>query len=419
MNSSPSLGFTASLLPLGLHRTAIKPRSLCVSGFARLFTTPITRPNRLTRLSPVSSSPRVTTVSSICHQTQGSPIADEADDPPDDPSLTETFRVSSHEHGERIDRAIAERYGERSRTYVQKLLSAGCVRVNDREMQSKSFRLTESDVITVKFTPQQKDVELQGEDIPLDVLYEDSHIAVINKPAGMVVHPSAGHWSGTLVHALCFRYPQILSSPSSQHRPGIVHRLDKGTSGAIVVARTPEAHMRLSERFRLRQVRKEYVAITIGNPCGKTGRENVDIDVPIGRNGQDRMKMIVDTPLTNRICINAKEAKTSVHKLSHDANGLLHAARIQLHTGRTHQIRVHLQHIRTPVLGDDLYGRLDVNKRFISSAQRPMLHAQLLHFMHPIDENKVVKVTAPLPDDMKQLMRNVVYPDFEQHLPDW
>lgn len=120
-----------------------------------------------------------------------------------------------------------------------------------------------------------------------------------------------------------------------------------------------------------------------------------------------------------RSCINAKEARTSVHTLSHDANGLLHAARVELHTGRTHQIRVHLEHINSPVLGDDLYGKLDINRRFISSAQRPMLHAHLLEFAHPVYEDRLIRVKAPLPADMRQLLRNVVYPTYQEDFPDW
>lgn len=324
-------------------------------------------------------------------------------------SPLETFRVSAHEAGKRLDKLISERFNERSRTYIQSLLSSSCVTVDDSTVTTKSVKPCVDQLITVRFLPIQRDLPLIPESIPLNVVYEDPYLVIVNKPAGMVIHPAPGNWTGTLVHTLCYHYPEIASQGGP--RPGIVHRLDKGTSGLIVVARTPETAAAMSARFANRQVRKQYIAITVGNPAGK-GCVGRSIDAAIGRCPIDRFRMtILDENAGGR------PAHSTVRAIAHDSAGLLHVVCVNIETGRTHQIRVHLRHVRAPVLGDDLYGARDVNRRFASAATRPMLHAQRLTFEHPIT-GKEIDVTAPLSDDMHTLLRRVVYPNFETET-DW
>lgn len=328
----------------------------------------------------------------------------------DELCTTEVFRVNTQEAGIRIDKLIAQRFNEKSRTYTQTLLSSSCVTVDDKIVTTKSIRLSEGQLVVVRFLPQQRQLPLTGEDIPLNLLHEDEHIIVVNKPAGMVTHPAPGNWNGTLVHALCYRYSDMAALGGL--RPGIVHRLDKGTSGAIVVARSPEAHAALSEQFAARGVRKEYVAITIGNLAGDGCIGRV-IDAPLGRSPPDRLRMAVLAEEEG-----GKTAQRTIETAAHDASGLLHAVRVQIGTGRTHQIRVHLRHVRTPVLGDELYGAHDVNRRFTTSAPRPMLHAVRLTFLHPLT-GQTIDVRAPLPADMQRLLERVVYPQFYDEQPGW
>lgn len=351
---------------------------------------------RPTHLSPVVRAPHATLQTVGEHQEE-------------DLGTIETFRVIPDEAGMRIDKLIAQRFNEKSRTYIQTLLSSSCVAVDDHETTTKSARVSTHQLITVRFLPQQRDLPLMGEPIALDILHEDAHVVVVNKPAGMVVHPAPGNWTGTLVHALCHQYDDIaaLGGP----RPGIVHRLDKGTSGVIAVARTSEAHAALCEQFAARGVQKEYAAITVGNPAGP-GCVGRVINASIGRSPTDRLRMAVLADEDG-----GKAATTTMETVGHDASGLLHAVRVRISTGRTHQIRVHMRHVRTPVLGDDLYGAHDINRRFASAATRPMLHAVRIAFTHPVT-GLAVDVTAPLADDIRQILRRVVYPSFAEQ-PGW
>lgn len=324
------------------------------------------------------------------------------------PSL-ETFRIDEHEAGKRLDKLIADRFNEKSRTYVQSLLLSSCISVDDAVITSKSAKFAVGQLVAVRFLPTQRDLPLTPEAIPLDIVFEDSDLIVINKPAGMVVHPAPGNWTGTLVHALCYHYPDIAEQGGS--RPGIVHRLDKGTSGLIAVARSREVASSIAMQFSQRQVSKEYITISVGNPARK-GCVGRSIDVPIGRCPVDRLRMaVVDENAGGR------PAHSTVHTVAHDAIGLLHAVRVHIDSGRTHQIRVHLRHARAPVLGDDVYGARDVNRRFASSATRPMLHARRLTFDHPVTGARL-DLKAPLPEDMRSLLRRTVYPNFEAET-DW
>lgn len=327
----------------------------------------------------------------------------------EDLSTLETFRVADYEVGKRLDKLISERFNEKSRTYIQSLLSSSCVSVDDVVVNAKSAKLVADQLVTIRFLPTQRDLPLTPEPVPLDIAYEDSDLVVVNKPAGMVVHPAPGNWTGTLVHALCHRYPDIADQGGA--RPGIVHRLDKGTSGLIVVARSREVASSIASQFSQRQVFKEYIAITIGNPAGK-GCVGRSINAAIGRCPVDRLRMaVVDGNAGGR------PAYSTVHTLAHDDAGLLHAVRVHIGSGRTHQIRVHLRHVRAPVLGDDIYGARDVNRRFASSATRPMLHARRLTFDHPVTGVKL-DIKAPLAEDMQNLLSRVVYPNFKAET-DW
>lgn len=346
------------------------------------------------------------------------PCASEATGPdeaePDDVLETESFRVSAAQSGARIDKLLAEHFTGRSRTYIQSLLSQSQVLLDGEPVSSKSIRPVAGQLISVTFLPVARDAPLTGEAMDLDVLYEDAHLAVLNKRAGIVVHPSAGHWTGTLVHGLLHRYPAI-SAVGGAERPGIVHRLDKGTSGVIVVARTAEAHAALGTQFAERRVRKEYLAVTVGNPCRVRSRllgndvaieqRSVLVNLPLGRSRQDRTRMTVDAET-------GREARSTVELLRSENDGLLHVSRVLLHTGRTHQIRVHLAALNCPILGDDLYGVASINKRY-PGLQRPMLHARRLSFEHPVLPGQTVRVSAPVPADMQALLDKHFQPEQE------
>lgn len=323
--------------------------------------------------------------------------------------MLETFRITESESGQRIDKILPLRINARSRSYVQSLLKSGHVHI-DGETPSKSHRAIPGELVSVHLIPTQRELPLQPEDIPLNVAYEDDHLIIINKPNGMVVHPAPGNWHSTLVHALSFHYPSIRTMGGN--RPGIVHRLDKGTTGLVMAAKTEAMQTRLAELFARREVRKEYIAISVGNPSGE-GCVGRLIDASLGRSPTDRLRMCVLPEEAG-----GKQARSRIEVCGHDDRGLLHAVRVGIETGRTHQIRVHLRHVRAPVLGDDLYGAVDINRRFCSSASRPMLHAFRLTFKHP-ETGEVVDVTAPLPDDMRSLMKRVVYPQFEEEEEGW
>lgn len=341
------------------------------------------------------------------HRTFASAVPDVLSSSEEDDSLVpiESFRVTADESGARLDKLLADRFNARSRTYIQTLFTSSCVTLDDTLTTTKSFRPSEGQLVTVRFLPVAKDLPLIPENLPLSVLHADEHLIIVNKPPDLVVHPAPGNWTGTLVHALCYHFPDIalLGGP----RPGIVHRLDKGTSGVIAIARTSTAAFALSTLFAERRVRKDYVAITVGNPAG-TGCLSRTLDAAIGRAPRDRTRMAVVSEHAG-----GRSAVSHVSIAASDDRGLLHAVRIRIDTGRTHQIRVHVAHAGAPVLGDETYGLLDVNRRFASAATRPMLHALRLRFMHPVTK-KAIDVAAPLPRDMRDLMQRVVYPGFAE-----
>ncbi len=284
--------------------------------------------------------------------------------------------------GMRLDVWLAGRLPDMSRSRLQSLLSAGQISLAGRRAKA-SLKVTAGMTATVTIPPPAP-VALVPEDIPLQVLHEDRHLLVVNKPPGMVVHPAAGHSTGTLVNALLYRCPG-LEGIGGEQRPGIVHRLDKDTSGAIVVAKNDAAMVRLSAQFRNRKVRKEYVAIVRGCPVPPEQR----IETPIGRNRHDRMRMSTRPAGKGRTAVTHLRVERSFGNFS--------LVRLQIETGRTHQIRVHMAHIGHPVAGDRQYGgrreRADAG-RF----PRQMLHAETLSFTHPAT-SRTVSFKAPLPPD--------------------
>ncbi len=295
---------------------------------------------------------------------------------------TESLFVEPNEQDVRLDKLLVDRFPNMSRTYFQWLISEGFVSVNG-EIVKKSSKLAVGDEIEVQFVPT-VELDLTPENIPLDILYEDEHMIAVNKPAGLVVHPGPGNWKGTFVNALLYHCKALEKTDAI--RPGIVHRLDKDTSGVLIAAKTSEMHLKLSALFAKRQVEKHYLAICIGKPQSQT------IDAPIGRHATQRKLMAVTET--------GKPARTHIEVLQ--SNGLLSLLDINLETGRTHQIRVHLRHINHPILGDDVYGKV------LYGATRQLLHAYTLRFIHPIT-NKELKIEAAVPDDMKHFIEKIAH----------
>jgi len=302
--------------------------------------------------------------------------------------------VSSDHDGKRADAVLASGSGL-SRNHIQQLLKdSHILDSNGEPFTQPARRVHEGDFFTIKLPPIQP-LELSAEDIPLDILFEDEHLLVINKPAGMVVHPSHGHDKGTLVHALLHHCPN-LPGINGKERPGIVHRLDKDTSGSLLVAKTEISHRRLTEMFATHDLDRQYVAWCRGTVNWRVKR----IDLPLGRHPQQRQKMAV-VP-------GGREAITDAC-VEHNY-GPFSQMRLKLHTGRTHQIRVHLTHEKLPILGDPVYGRSynpgsnipEPSRSLIRSLSRQALHAEVLAFTHPITE-EALHFRAPLPDDLRKL----------------
>ncbi|MBI4264454.1 MAG: RluA family pseudouridine synthase [Acidobacteria bacterium] len=291
-----------------------------------------------------------------------------------------------------------------SRSQIQRLITDGRVAVRPAVARGSAapsevaaranLAVREGDRVTVDI-PEATRPAMVGEALPLEILYQDADIAVLNKPAGMVVHPGAGHASGTLVHALLHHVPD-LSGIGGERRPGIVHRLDRGTSGVMVIAKHDAVHEELSRQFRDREVEKEYVALVWG--VVQAGRR---IDAAIGRDPVHRKKMSARAR-------RARHAVTRITRARHLPG--LTLCQVAIHTGRTHQIRVHLSAIGHPIVGDALYGgvrrRVPGDIRAVQRLDRPFLHAERLVFHHPRDGRRM-EFTAPLPDDLRRVLHDL------------
>jgi pseudouridine synthase, RluA family len=300
----------------------------------------------------------------------------------------------SHDDGERLDRALAVRLPELSRSFIARLIENGRVTLEGRPATRPSVRVTPGQVAALDIPPPSP-TTAESQEMPLSVIFEDSDLIVIDKPAGLVVHPSAGHADRTLVNALLF-HVHDLSGIGGELRPGIVHRLDKDTSGVMVIAKNDDAHRKLSAAWGTAAVRKEYVAIVYGTPQKSRGT----INAPIGRDPRNRKRMAIVA--TGRPAITDFEV---IEPLRHAS-----VVRCTLRTGRTHQIRVHLKSLGHPIIGDPVYsgpqwrGIPDKKlQKAIASFERQALHAAVLVIPHP-QTNKPMTFTAPMPKDMAELV---------------
>lgn len=307
------------------------------------------------------------------------------------------WTVGDADCGERLDTAVANAAGV-TRSAAARLIGDGSVTVNGRS-QDKNYRLRQGDCVEVRM-PQVRESEVPAQEIPLDIVYEDNDLIVINKPVGMVVHPAAGNPDGTLVNALLWHCGDSLSGVGGVMRPGIVHRIDKDTSGLLVVAKNDETHLGLSAQLAGHHISRVYYAIVIGNLT----EENGTVDAPIGRHPVDRKKMAVLTA-------EGAHAKNAVTHWTVQARGegdgnRFTLVRCSLETGRTHQIRVHMASLRHPLLGDPLYGgdrtRFQSHHRDLISGQ--LLHAARLTFTHP-RTGETVHFECPLPENFRKLNR--------------
>ncbi|HLN98793.1 MAG TPA: RluA family pseudouridine synthase [Pyrinomonadaceae bacterium] len=314
----------------------------------------------------------------------------DAQPPPDNETVS--LKVSQLDAGSRLDGYLAAHIDGWSRARLQRLIEAGDVLVNSKVAKA-SYKVSTNDEIEVELTPPPA-ANFTPENIALDIIFEDDHLVVINKPAGLVVHPAAGVYSGTLANALAYHFQQL--SRAGSIRPGIVHRLDKDTSGLLVVAKTESAHESLADQFRAREVFKSYVALVYGVVKQESGR----IEQSIARDPRNRTRMAV---------VAGGRGALSLYKVrrSYKEFTLLD---VELKTGRTHQIRVHLAWLKHPVVGDELYagGRensvQDVQLRArIRKLGRQFLHAEQLGFRHP-QTNEQLRFVAPLPDELTQLL---------------
>ena len=303
------------------------------------------------------------------------------------------LEVGTEHAGERLDRFLTSVLAGQSRAQVQRLIKQACVRVGSAPPRANTL-VKAGDRIVVEL-PEPVPSEVEAEAIPLAILYEDTDIVVVDKPAGMVVHPAAGHAGGTRVNAL-LHHIRDLSGIGGELRPGIVHRLDRGTSGVMVVAKHDRAHEALARQFHDREVEKEYVALVWG--VVQAGRR---IDAPIGRDPVDR----------HRMSARARRARHAVTRVTFARHfrgvTLVHVA---IATGRTHQIRVHLSAIGHPIVGDSVYGgqrrRVPADLRSVATLQRPFLHAARLAFAHPSDGRRL-EFIAPLPHDLQAVLDGI------------
>ncbi len=296
------------------------------------------------------------------------------------------FSVQSDEIGQRLDHFLTRKYPRQSRSFLHKLIGSAHILVDGCSVKA-GYRLRISETITISFPPRQSS-SLIPESVDFSVLYEDEHLLVISKPPGLVVHPASGHHSGTLVHGLLYRCENLPAVDDG--RPGIVHRLDKDTSGIMLVAKTEHTLRTLMSDFKDRKIRKTYHALLLRCPHERDGR----IVAPIGRHPVDRKKMAICPD-------HGRYAATNWHILEQFTNGWC-LAEIGIETGRTHQIRVHMASVRTPVAGDVLYGG-SVDRKAVVRPLRQMLHASTLLLSHPFT-GQALRFTAPLWEDMQLLL---------------
>lgn len=294
------------------------------------------------------------------------------------------FEVTEAEDGERIDQFITDCIDSLSRSFIQKMILQGNCLVNGKAVK-RSCRVKEGDEVSFSL-PESVEPDIAAEDIPLDILYEDGDVLVVDKPKHMVVHPAPGHYSGTLVNAVLYHCRGSLSGINGVMRPGIVHRIDKDTSGSLIICKNDMAHSSIAAQLKEHSATRIYHAIV----WGVLPEDDMTIDAPLGRDPKDRLKMAV-VP-------GGKRAVTHIHVLRRFEKFTYIACRLE--TGRTHQIRVHMAHIGHPILGDEVYG---AGKKSPVKCEGQTLHAKVIGFVHP-GTGKYMEFEAPLPDYFRHLL---------------
>jgi len=293
--------------------------------------------------------------------------------------------VSNELEGNRIDSALASSFANNSRSFFQKLLEIDAIEVNGKVNNSKKYKVKNGDIIRVVL-PEPKALDVVPENIPIDIVYEDDDVLIVNKPKGMVVHPANGNESGTLVNAILYHCGASLSSINGVIRPGIVHRIDKDTSGLLMIAKNDYAHNSLAEQLADHSITRAYRAIVYNNFSEDQGT----VDKPIGRDPKDRLKQAVTD-------LNSKRAVTHYKVLERFGNFTMIEARLE--TGRTHQIRVHMAYIKHPLVGDLVYGP----KKKMLGVETQMLHAKVLGFKHP-STGEYMEFDSPLPVEFETVL---------------
>lgn len=296
------------------------------------------------------------------------------------------FIITKKDVKKRLDSYIIENFNDVTRSYIKKLIENGDILVNN-QIKKSGYSLKENDIVFIEI-PEEETVNIQAENIFLNIIYEDKDIIIVDKEKGMVVHPASGNYSGTMVNALMHSHGDKLSSINGVIRPGIVHRIDKDTSGILVVAKNDNAHKNLSEQFKKHTINRKYIALV----RGIIKEDKMDISLPIGRSSKDRKKMAV----TDK---NSKEAITHILVLKRFYNSNLTLVEANLETGRTHQIRVHMSYNGYPLLGDEVYGKKDT--KFKVKGQ--MLHAKVLGFIHPT-KNEYIEFESNLPKEFEEIL---------------
>lgn len=292
--------------------------------------------------------------------------------------------ASAEDAGTRLDAFIGGNLEEISRSYATQLIEKECVTINGRTEISKKKKILEGDQVEIDM-PEPTELDIVAEDIPLDIVYEDNDVIVVNKPRGMVVHPSVGNWSGTLVNAIMYHCGDSLSSINGVIRPGIVHRIDKDTSGLLMIAKNDRAHESLAAQLKVHSVTREYTALVLDN----IKEDEITINEPIGRDERNRLRRAVWGS-------GQKEAITHIRVARRYGAYTLVKARLE--TGRTHQIRVHMAYIKHPLVGDELYGpKKQISKLMGVQLDGQLLHAGVLGFEHPTT-GKYMEFQAPLPE---------------------
>ncbi len=300
-------------------------------------------------------------------------------------SETIILNVAPEVAGIRVDKYISDNIADITRSAVQGLICGGNILVNGKAV-GKNYKIRSGDEITVNI-PEPQPLDAVAEDIPLNIVYEDDDLLVVNKPKGMVVHPAHGNYTGTLVNALLHHCGGSLSGINGVIRPGIVHRIDKNTSGLLIIAKNDKAHVGLAEQIKVHSFTREYEAIAVGAFKEESGT----IDAPIGRHHTDRKKM----------CVTQENSKNAVthYEIIRQYGGFAHV-RLRLETGRTHQIRVHLAYIGHPVLGDDVYGKP------YKGLEGQCLHARKIGFVHPTTD-EYLEFTNELPDYFTSVLNKI------------